>query len=319
MGLGPLRTVDLFAAREKAEQRGGWSPAESIRLKAQNGAITATTVAAVLDDLVRTVSPTWRGKSSETQWRGSITKHCAALWHLDVAAVTDEHVFQTLAPIWHEKAETASRILHRLERILDHARVLRLREGENPCTWARKRLGKQRRERKHYEAVPLAAIPDLMSRLGEDPSPAAAAFRLLVLTSLRSTEVLGLRWSEIDLEAGLLNLPATRMKAGVAFRVPLSAPATEILRSMPRKDEQLRLPEHGDGQAAVLADIHPTARALRRPRQAAWRQEHVRRLGGGSRNAARGHRRLARAPRRFGGHPRVRSRRFPDGSPRAPR
>ena len=138
MGLGPLRTVDLFAAREKADAARRLIARGIDPLEVQDGAIAATTVAAVLDDLVRSVSPTWRGKSSETQWRGSIAKHCAGLLDLDVAAVTDEDVFQALAPLWHEKAETASRILHRLERVLDHARVLRLRDGENPYTWAKK-------------------------------------------------------------------------------------------------------------------------------------------------------------------------------------
>ena len=272
----------------------------------------------MLDDLVRSVSPTWRGRSSETQWRGSIGKHCARLLDLDVATVTDEHVYQTLAPIWHEKAETASRILHRLERVLDHARVLRLREGENPCTWARKRLGKPRRERRHYEAVPLEVIPELMRRLEADPSPAASAFRLLVLTALRSTEVLALRWSEIDLDAAVLNLPAERMKAGKPFRVPLSGPAIEILRSIPRKDEQFVFPSTVKGKPLSSPTFTRLLERYGVPRQAARRQEHVRRLGCGSRYAPRGHRRLARASRRFGGHARVRSRRFSTGPPQSP-
>ena len=58
-----------------------------------------------------------------------------------------------------------------------------------------------------------------------------------------------MRWSEIDLEAGLLNLPAARMKAGNAFRVPLSAAAAEILRSLPREDEQFVFPSTVQGKS----------------------------------------------------------------------
>ena len=76
MGLGPLRTVDLFAAREKAEAARRLVARGIDPLENRADAIKATTVAAVLDDLVRTVSPTWRGKSSEAQWRGSLAKHC---------------------------------------------------------------------------------------------------------------------------------------------------------------------------------------------------------------------------------------------------
>jgi hypothetical protein len=54
---------------------------------------------------------------------------------------------------------------------------------------------------------------------------------------MRSGEILGLRWSEVDLDARLLNLPATRMKAGVAFRVPLSDHAAAILSEMPHTNE----------------------------------------------------------------------------------
>ena len=93
MGLGPLRSVDLFAA-EKADAAKRLIARGIDPLEAQDGALAATTIAAVLDDLVRSVSPDWRSKSSETQWRGSIAKHCARLLDLDVAAVTDEHVYQ---------------------------------------------------------------------------------------------------------------------------------------------------------------------------------------------------------------------------------
>ena len=71
MGLGPLRIVDLFAA-EKADAARRLIARGIDPLEAQDGALAANTVAAVLDDLLRTVSPTWRGKSSEAQWRGSI-------------------------------------------------------------------------------------------------------------------------------------------------------------------------------------------------------------------------------------------------------
>ena len=57
-----------------------------------------------------------------------------------------------------------------------------------------------------------------------------------------------MRWNEIDLEAGVMNLPAARMKAGKDFRVPLSAPATEILRSLPRKDDQFVFPSPVKGK-----------------------------------------------------------------------
>jgi integrase len=60
----------------------------------------------------------------------------------------------------------------------------------------------------------------------------ADALRLLLLTGARKTEVLGLRWPEVDFDRRVLVLPPARTKAGGqtgARRVILSPPALEIL------------------------------------------------------------------------------------------
>jgi integrase len=62
----------------------------------------------------------------------------------------------------------------------------------------------------------------------------ADALRLLLLTGARKTEVLGLRWSEVDMVRGLLVLPPDRTKAGGRTgvrRIQLSPPALEILKA----------------------------------------------------------------------------------------
>jgi len=60
----------------------------------------------------------------------------------------------------------------------------------------------------------------------------ARALEFLILTAARSGEVLGATWLEFDLEAALWTVPATRMKAGKAHRVPLSKPALEIVAAL---------------------------------------------------------------------------------------
>ena len=44
-----------------------------------------------------------------------------------------------------------------------------------------------------------------------------------ILTAARSGEVLGARWSEIDLKNKIWTVPANRMKAGHEHRVPFNA------------------------------------------------------------------------------------------------
>src|SRR5262249_45839817 len=53
-----------------------------------------------------------------------------------------------------------------------------------------------------------------------------------ILTAARSGEILGMRWSEVDLEKRIWTLPPSRMKAGREHRVPLSERAATMLRQL---------------------------------------------------------------------------------------
>ena len=48
------------------------------------------------------------------------------------------------------------------------------------------------------------------------------ALEFCILTTARSGEVLGARWSEIDLKNKIRTVPANRMKAGRELYVPLT-------------------------------------------------------------------------------------------------
>jgi integrase len=58
--------------------------------------------------------------------------------------------------------------------------------------------------------------------------------RLLILLGSRRQEIGGMRWSELDLDAGTWVLPATRSKNKRAHPITLPAAALDILRSVPR-------------------------------------------------------------------------------------
>jgi integrase len=60
---------------------------------------------------------------------------------------------------------------------------------------------------------------------------ATAAIRLLLFTGCRLREILGLRWSEVDLERGLLLLPDSKTGRKT---VVLNAPALEVLANVPK-------------------------------------------------------------------------------------
>src|SRR5262249_31884492 len=62
--------------------------------------------------------------------------------------------------------------------------------------------------------------------------PFGAAVRLLMLTGARREEIGQLRWSEID--GDMIRLKGHRTKNGEPHDIPLSAPARELLNSIPR-------------------------------------------------------------------------------------
>ena len=68
------------------------------------------------------------------------------------------------------------------------------------------------------------------------PGDFAAIIRLLLLTGQRREEVAAMRWSEIDLERRLWEIPSTRTKNGRPHQVPLSNQAAEILRGLHRQE-----------------------------------------------------------------------------------
>ena len=76
-----------------------------------------------------------------------------------------------------------------------------------------------------------ASVADFISRLRQREATAALALEFCILT-VRSGEVRGLRWSEIDLDKALWTVPAERMKAGREHRVPLSGRAVVILKQL---------------------------------------------------------------------------------------
>jgi integrase len=128
----------------------------------------------------------------------------------------------------------------RVEAVLDWAKVRGYRVGENPARWRGHLdhlLPAKNKVRRvvHHAALLYVEVPELVSRLREEDGNAARALEFIVLTAGRLGEVLGATWNEVDLNAGIWTVPATRMKAGKEHRVPLSTAAVAVLEAMREK------------------------------------------------------------------------------------
>lgn len=100
------------------------------------------------------------------------------------------------------------------------------------------RLGEAIREAE-TTGVPWEPDPDKKTKHAPRPENrrtvitpgAAAAIRLLILTGARLREILHLRWDDVDLERGLLQLPDSKTGRKVIL---LNAPALAVLAGQPR-------------------------------------------------------------------------------------
>jgi integrase len=80
--------------------------------------------------------------------------------------------------------------------------------------------------------VPYAEVPSVVRLLHASNGDGLVrlALEFTILTAMRTGEVLGARWEEIDLAATTWTIPAARMKVEAEHRVPLNDRCVEILR-----------------------------------------------------------------------------------------
>jgi hypothetical protein len=102
--------------------------------------------------------------------------------------------------------------------------------GDNPVNEISKALPRQSDRKGHFAALLYVEVPAFFRRLHEsEPTAASLALEFLILTAARTGEVVGAKWSEIDLDEATWTIPASRMKAGREHRVPLAPHCIELL------------------------------------------------------------------------------------------
>lgn len=84
----------------------------------------------------------------------------------------------------------------------------------------------------HHAALPYNQIGTFMAQLRQQEGIAARALELAILTAARTSEVIGARWEEIDLEKRLWTIPGDRMKARKEHRMPLANATLAVLEAM---------------------------------------------------------------------------------------
>jgi integrase len=170
------------------------------------------------------------------QWRYSLTALAGPLWRLPVADIATGDVLGVLRPLWAAgKHETASRLRSRVELVIEVARSEGAVPDDKPnvARWrSHIELHAPRSEviKEHHAALPYKDAPAFMAWLRAKESISARALEFTILTAVRTGETRFASASEIDFDSATWTIPAPRMKARKAHRVPLCDRALEIAR-----------------------------------------------------------------------------------------
>lgn len=257
IGLGPPHTVGLADARDKARKFrqqivDGVNPIEAReeeRAERQKKAqalraeqAKAQTFKQCAEKYLAVHGDKWKNAKHAAQWLSTLETYAyPIIGDLNVADIDEAHLLRVLQPIWRQIPETARRVRGRIEAILGYATVSKFRTGDNPARWRshlETLLGGTQIAREHHSAMPFADVPAFMVELrGKPKSTSALALEFLIHTAGRTGEVIGAKWSEIDLKHKTWTIPKERMKAKAEHRVPLTARAVEILKGLERRGD----------------------------------------------------------------------------------
>ncbi len=233
--LGPHGKLTPAEARQVARERlmeaaSGGDPSRE-RKRARN---TPTVAELVERYLTEHIEPK-RKRNTASDFRRLLAKNVLPeLGHrkgadLELADVDRLHRSLSDTPV------LANRVVAVLSSVLNMAEKWGVRpRGSNPCRYV-DRFREYRRER-YLSGPELARLGEVLSEAeqrGREQPQAILALRLLLLTGCRKSEILKLRWEEVDLERGLLLLPDSKTGAKA---VPLGAPAVALLAAAPRQE-----------------------------------------------------------------------------------
>lgn len=236
MGLGSLQDVSLKEARQSADTwravaRGGKDPIKERERQRRLAAREDHTLASVAVEAFEARKSQLKGDGKAGRWFSPLELHVLPkIGKIPVEDVDQQDIKTALAPIWHDKADTARKAMNRLGITLKHAAAMGLDVDIQATEKAKALLGKSRHKSENIPSMPWADVPAFYASLNEQ-TVTHLALRLLILTSVRSYPI---RFCRLDqIEGNVWTVPAANMKAlegsATDFRVPLSDEALAVI------------------------------------------------------------------------------------------
>lgn len=236
MGLGAFPDVSLAQARGKADEwrnvtAQGKDPIKERDKRKRNAARQMHLVKDIALDAFESRKAELKGDGKAGRWFSPLELHILPkLGGIPVSELDQRDIRDTLAPIWHDKADTARKAMNRLSICLRHAAALGLDVDLQATDKARALLGKSRHTVTNIPALNWREVPAFYQSLSAG-TVTELALRLLILTAVRSAPLRSIHESQI--EGDVWTIPAEAMKgrkgATSDFRVPLSHEAQAVI------------------------------------------------------------------------------------------
>lgn len=236
MGLGSTQDVSLKDARAVAAKWRGLAaqdidPIKQREKERREAVRNLHLLSDIATDAFESRKAELKGDGEAGRWFSPLRLYVLPkLGKVPVTEIDQTDIRDTLAPIWHAKADTAKKALNRLGLCLEHAAALGLDVDIQATAKAKALLGKQRHKVQNVPSVPWREVPTFYASLS-DGSITHLALRLLILTGVRSGPLRFLRLDQID--GDVWTIPGERMKGRrdetPDFRVPLSPEALAII------------------------------------------------------------------------------------------
>src|SRR5258705_1671700 len=245
MGLGrmPLKEARAAADDARRQLRAGADPIPA-RRNARNNAHGVPTFEMLAKEVIAEAQAKSTNDKVRYQWDLLLgPRYCGDILAKPVHEITTLDVEHILRPVWRTKPETARKLLTRLRRVFDYGRVhLRDRHGiivpHNPAAWGDLRdrgfekITKLTRGRQ--AALDYQKAPEFLAAVQSRQGFGSRALEVTLLTGLRTGEVIGAKWIEIDLERLAWTVPLERLKdrrtRAEPHRIPLSRQVVELLQ-----------------------------------------------------------------------------------------
>ncbi len=153
---------------------------------------------------------------------------------LPISKVTIQDLLACLRKVEDRKAhDMAKRVLQMMGQVMRYA-VITGRAERDITVDLRGALVKYKKG--HYAAIESDKLPELLRGLNKNDArlfkQTILAIKLILLTFVRTSELINATWSEFDLEKGEWQIPAERMKMRTAHFVPLSRQVILLLQDL---------------------------------------------------------------------------------------